>query len=174
MRGSSRYIRVPCALPSQLAHPCIDSLRPSQNDQLHARGLNFHLYRWPGSQPAAVGAAAWLGRYRRDVPVPGRLLRRRSHLSCYRHARLRSHPTARRGLSGFQTTSPTSMRCWISWCRTRRSIWSAQQHGWQHRDAVRRRTAAARTSTRQPRRFRDAAHYARAGARSLCANGSMK
>lgn len=27
------------------------SLRPLQNDQLHARGLNFHLYRWPGSDP---------------------------------------------------------------------------------------------------------------------------
>lgn len=27
------------------------SLRPLQNDQLDARGLTFHLYRWPGSDP---------------------------------------------------------------------------------------------------------------------------
>lgn len=27
------------------------SLRPLQNDQLHARGLTFHVYRWPGSDP---------------------------------------------------------------------------------------------------------------------------
>jgi pimeloyl-ACP methyl ester carboxylesterase len=27
------------------------SLRPLQNDQLHARGLTFQLYRWPGADP---------------------------------------------------------------------------------------------------------------------------